>query len=127
MSTTIRVDGNLRGRLLLDDSPSADAPGNEEMNRSNVEETEETSVRGEVEGLRTGPKVGAYVGAEIAVHDPTGHGGPATIAAQKLVCGEEPRTCRPTVQSAERTDAATRRTKHTSSGVGKYKRAFGNR
>eukprot|EP00966_Prymnesium_polylepis_P001308 29852-Prymnesium_polylepis.4 len=64
------------------------------------EETEETSVRGEVEGLRTGPKIGAHVGAEIAVHDPTGHGSPATAAAQKLVCGEEPRACGRTMQSA---------------------------
>ena len=64
------------------------------------EETEETGVGGEVEGLRTKPKVGAHVGVEITVHDPTGHGSLATAAAQKSVCGEKPRTCGPTVQSA---------------------------
>ena len=53
------------------------------------EKTEKTSVRGEVEGLRTGPKMGEHVGAEITVHDPARHCGPATVAASKLVRGEE--------------------------------------
>ena len=45
------------------------------------EKTEKTSVRGEMERLRTGPEMGAHVEIEITVHDPAGHCGPATAAA----------------------------------------------
>ena len=89
------------------------------------EKTENTSVRGEVEGLRTGPKMGAHMGVEITVHDPRD-----TVALLQLQhrnlyvaksLGLADARCK--AHGCNDTEDQT----HLSSDVERYKRVSGNR
>ena len=90
------------------------------------EKTEKTIVRGEVEGLRTGPKMGEHVGAEITVHDPARHCGPALQLQHRNLyvaksLGLADARCK--AHGCNDTEDQT----HLSSDVERYKRVSGSR